>query len=230
MAAGGSRQQQARISIIDRITNRGSHFRGELKTKVKPLAELLYGFKIGQNKKILAENRQRAEELKDNLTFTFKDIKGRKGIYRHPIFQKAVNAMWFANRRDEGPSFPEYFNPFPKQGLAIVLTAVEHLIDEWATGIRTDVQFTTTDYRSIYEGHITALQQFEDHTQAHFILDNILERLHNIGRFNSGAQPLAVSNTSVLRKADLDAAIQEYQQNEETESEGENGEKDGDDA
>lgn len=106
--------------------------------------------------------------------------------------------MWFANRRDEGVAFPKYFNPFPKQGLALVLTVVcvtslilyvanfleqvENSIDEWATGIRTDIPFTTNEYRSVYESHLEALQRFEDSTEPHKILDNILVRLHNIGR------------------------------------------------
>ncbi|KAJ7454204.1 hypothetical protein FB451DRAFT_1049776, partial [Mycena latifolia] len=106
------------------ITNRGSHLRGELKTKMRPRVELTYGFTSGENKKTIARNRQLAEDLKENLTFTFKDIKERKGIYRHPLFQKTINAMWFANRRDEGPTYPEFFNPFPAEGLALVFTVV----------------------------------------------------------------------------------------------------------
>lgn len=107
---------------------------------MKPIVELIYGFKSGENKKSIARNRQLAEELKDELTFTFKvcllafflylrlrayqDIKSRKGIYRNPLFQKSANAMWFANRRDEGVMYPEMFNPFPKQSLGIMLAAV----------------------------------------------------------------------------------------------------------
>ncbi|KAJ7877124.1 hypothetical protein B0H14DRAFT_3785278 [Mycena olivaceomarginata] len=106
-------------TISKLVRGRGSHLCGELKTKVKPLAEFMYEFASGQNKKAIAANRQRSEELKENLTFTFKDIKGRKGIYRHPLFQKGVNAMWFANRRDEGPRYPAVFNLFPKEALAL---------------------------------------------------------------------------------------------------------------
>ncbi|KAF8179780.1 hypothetical protein K438DRAFT_1211385 [Mycena galopus ATCC 62051] len=164
------------------VRGRGSHMRGELKTKVKPLAELMYEFASGQNKKTIAANRQRSEELKENLTFTFRDIKGRKGIYRHPLLQKVVNAMWFANRRDEGPRYPAAFNPFPKAALALVLTAVENCIDEWATGIRTDIPFTSSEYRRVYDSHIEALNRFETQTQPHKILGNILVRLHNLGR------------------------------------------------
>ncbi|KAJ7877811.1 hypothetical protein B0H13DRAFT_2346888 [Mycena leptocephala] len=187
-------------TISKLITTRGSHLRGELKTKMKPTVELIYGFKTGQNKKTIAHNRQLAEQLKEDLTFTFKNITNRKGIYRSPVIQKAVNSMWFANRRDEGPSYPEFFNPFRKAGLALVLTVGENLIDERLTGIRTDEE--TGQYK---------------------ILDNILGRLHNIGRFHSGAQPITAFPKSVLNKADVAAAIKEYVEDSETESDAENG-------
>ncbi|KAJ7363069.1 hypothetical protein DFH08DRAFT_842006 [Mycena albidolilacea] len=116
--------------------------RGELKTKLRPMTELLYGFKTGNNRKTIAFNRKLAEDLKEGASFAFKYIKEKKGLYKAPILQRGANAMWFANRRDEGPSHPEYFSPFPYQGLAAILTATENTIDEWLTGIRTDVPFT----------------------------------------------------------------------------------------
>lgn len=48
----------------------------------------------------------------------------RKGLYRSKLIQKTVNAMWFSNRRDEGVMYPDCFNPFPLNGLALVLAAV----------------------------------------------------------------------------------------------------------
>lgn len=48
----------------------------------------------------------------------------RKGMYNHPIIQKAVNAMWFQNKRDEGVQFTDMFKPIPVQAIAFVLTAV----------------------------------------------------------------------------------------------------------
>jgi Domain of unknown function (DUF6532) len=51
----------------------------------------------------------------------------RKGIYNHPIIQKAVNKMWFKNKRDEGVLFSEYFNPLAVPSIALILTAVSGL-------------------------------------------------------------------------------------------------------
>jgi hypothetical protein len=56
----------------------------------------------------------------------------RKGMYNHPIIQKAVNAMWFQNKRDEGILFSEMFKPIPVQAIAFVLTAVCHYLPNGA--------------------------------------------------------------------------------------------------
>ena len=52
----------------------------------------------------------------------------RKGIYNHPIIQKAVNKMWFNNRRDEGITYPDYFSPISIPSIALILTAVSFLL------------------------------------------------------------------------------------------------------
>ncbi|KAF7371946.1 hypothetical protein MVEN_00052500 [Mycena venus] len=194
-------------AVAKLISNRGSQLRGELKTKVRPLVELMYGFKTGQNKKSISFNRKNAEDLKDGTAFAFKDAEAKKGLYKHPIFQMAVNAMWFANRRDEGPRHPELFNPLPLESFALILTGVENSIDERLTGTRTDVPFTANDYRSVYEGHLKSLEEFAAHTEKYQILDKILKRLHTVGRFHSGAQPLTVAATSTFTKDVLDAAL-----------------------
>ncbi|KAJ6553410.1 hypothetical protein B0H19DRAFT_1030322 [Mycena capillaripes] len=175
-------------TISKLITNRASHVRGELKTKMTDPVDLMCGFKSGQNKKVVAYNRELAESLKENLTFTFKvctplDPKTRKGIYRAALIQKSISIMWFANSRDEGVTFPEFFNPITKPGLALVLTAAENLIDERLTGIRNNIPFTANEYRSVYDLHLKALEEFDEQTQPYKILDNILIRLHNIGRY-----------------------------------------------
>ncbi|KAJ7186249.1 hypothetical protein B0H12DRAFT_1039631, partial [Mycena haematopus] len=165
------------------ISSRGSQLRGELKTKTRPLIDTMYGFKSGQNKKTVAFNRKLAEDLKESSTFAFKDAENKKGLYKHPILQSAVNAMWFANRRDEGPRHPEIFNPLPIRALALVLAAIENNIDERLTGIRTDVAFTANDYRAVYENHVKSLEQYEAHTEKYKLMEKILKRLHSVGRY-----------------------------------------------
>ncbi|KAF8166299.1 hypothetical protein K438DRAFT_2025175 [Mycena galopus ATCC 62051] len=54
------------------------------------------------------------------------------------------------------------------------------------------------------------------------ILDNILVRLHNIGR-SIRAPSLIVVTISSLSQADIKATIREYEDDEETETDGEEG-------
>ncbi|KAJ7186195.1 hypothetical protein C8R46DRAFT_1208276 [Mycena filopes] len=198
--------------------------RGEMKTKVKPLTETIYGFRSGHDKKTIAFNRKRAEDLKEGSRFTMKDVKAKKGLFKNAILQKGCNTIWFANRRDEGPMAPDLFNPLTAPALAALITVTENTIDEYLTGIRTDVPFTANDYRTVYQTHLRALEQFATHTAKYNLLDTILLRMHNIARFHSGAQPIAQITTAVLSTEVLDAALKEFEEDSETETDGEQGE------
>ncbi|KAF7355850.1 hypothetical protein MVEN_00913500 [Mycena venus] len=112
--------------------------------------------------------------------------------------------MWFANRHNEDPGHPEIFNPLPEEALAALLTVTENTIDEYLTGIRTE-----NEYRPVYETHLRSLQEFREHTAKYNLLDKILTRMHNVGRFHSGAQPITTAPTSVMSKDVLDAALKE---------------------
>ncbi|KAJ7056366.1 hypothetical protein C8F01DRAFT_368943 [Mycena amicta] len=194
------------------ISGRFSHTRGELKNKARSIVEGGFGYKTGDNKKVIRHNRKLTEDLKEDLGFAYKDPVARTGLYQHTVFQKVANAMYFANRRDEGPSHPEVFNPFPLKGLALILTAVECCIDEWATGTRVDIKFASAEYGSIYRAHITALEAFNIRGAQFQVVDKILTRMHNVGRFHSGAEPLTDTTPKPILSTDMmDAALKEFE-------------------
>ncbi|KAF8954315.1 hypothetical protein BDZ97DRAFT_1913946 [Flammula alnicola] len=211
------------------ITNRGSHTRGELKTKARPIVETFYSFESGQNRKIIAKNRGLAEALKDEYGYAYKvhdaDHMKRKGLYKNPLIQKIINTMWFRNRQDEGVIFEGYFRPIRPETIALVLTVIDCCIDEWITGIRTDVAFSGAAYRDVYIEHLKCLKEFDNHAQAKGldILGNIREKLYNRGRFHAGAQPLSQVGIRALPTRAFDAAIKEYEEDTTTESDGETG-------
>ncbi|KAF8230447.1 hypothetical protein L208DRAFT_1400539 [Tricholoma matsutake] len=217
-------------SIAKLITSRGSHLRGELKTKTRPLVETFYGFKSGHNRKIIVKNCQIAEELKDGHTFVYKithaELVEHKGLYQSNLIQKVINAMWFRNKQDEGITYSSYFNPFTIPALALVLMAIECCIDEWITGIKTDIPFTTALYQDVYEDHICCLQHFKKHTGKHDILTNILLKIYNRGRFHSGAQPLSMADCPTISDDAFAAALKQYIEESETETNGEHGDSD----
>ena len=139
-----------------KIKARGSQARGEAKQKTASLVEALYGFDSGHSKKVIAKNRKKAEELKNDKGFVFKvslyfhiifffvfythvDIcqvlsnsdGKRKGIYKHPIIQKAINIMWFKNKQDEGTSilYCDLFNLISVPSIALILTVVSNSVN-----------------------------------------------------------------------------------------------------
>jgi uncharacterized protein DUF6532 len=68
----------------------------------------------------------------------------------------------------------------------IILTSriqIECCIDEWISGIRTDIPFSTALYKDVYEDHIRCLERFNKITKQ-LILPNILVKLYNRGRYD----------------------------------------------
>jgi hypothetical protein len=68
------------VSILQ-ITSRGSQLRGEIKSKARPLVEGHFGFESGLNRKIIAMNRETAENLKEGKGFIYKVIVSLLLIY-----------------------------------------------------------------------------------------------------------------------------------------------------
>lgn len=63
---------RAADTLAWQITKRTSQVRGELKTKIRPLVESLYGFENA--KSAITHNRERTENLKDDYAFVYKVV------------------------------------------------------------------------------------------------------------------------------------------------------------
>ena len=55
-------------------------------------------------------------------------------------------------------------------------------IDEWATGVKVQIPFTTVEYFSVYQGHRKVLNKFEAFTKKHDLLEKICAKMYTIGR------------------------------------------------
>ncbi|KAI6030141.1 hypothetical protein EDC04DRAFT_2505878, partial [Pisolithus marmoratus] len=147
------------------ITSHGSQVHGKLKTKLRPLIEVVFSFHSSQSKSAIKKNQTLVEALKEGTNFAFKVSEGRQGFLKVPLIQKIINTMWFANKHDEGIMFLEHFKPFPYPTLTLVLAAIECCIDEWATGKLGDISFTTQEYCSVYEAYLKCLKDFDNATK-----------------------------------------------------------------
>ena len=113
--------------------------------------------------------------------------------------------MWFKNKRDEGIIFQDYFNPVSIPSIALILTAVriffsgyklsfnsfilycfqiECNIDEWATGLKTDIPFYAEEYRAVYDSHVVSLSEFGVYSKSRNLdlLGRLQRKLYNYGR------------------------------------------------
>ncbi|KIM58475.1 hypothetical protein SCLCIDRAFT_42837, partial [Scleroderma citrinum Foug A] len=154
------------------ITNCGLQVHGKLNGKLCPLMEVMFNFHSSQTKSVIKKNRALVEELKEGANFAFKVCWSpveyeRRGFLKAPIIQKVINTMWFTNKNDKGIKQHSWFKPFPLSALALVLTAasIECCVDEWTTGMCTDIPFTVHDYRGRYESHLKCLQDFDKATK-----------------------------------------------------------------
>ncbi|TDL30147.1 hypothetical protein BD410DRAFT_834329 [Rickenella mellea] len=205
---------KAPSAVIKLVTRRGSQCRGELKTKVRPLVESLFGFDTS-SKSAVAKNIAIAAELLDNYAFVYKarapESVEASGLFEHPIIQKAINAMWFVNRSDEGVKYADVFTPFPHQALALVLTAIQCCIDEWSTGVREKIEFSAASYSSDYNKHLEVIEDFAKRTVAFQMVPKLLTRILKNARFHAKVEPNKRRTTHGLNEDQFTAAIEEFE-------------------
>ncbi|KAG1732916.1 uncharacterized protein EDB91DRAFT_1151042 [Suillus paluster] len=199
-------------SLVKMMTRRTSHVRGELKTKMRVLTASFFGFRASRSILAIKANRDLAESLKEGSHFVFKDWEMKCGIYKTELIQSAVNNMWFTNRSDEGIVYAKYFDPLPVQTIALILTAIECCIDEWMTGVKEDIKFSSVAYSPVYLIHLKSLRRFEERTAAYKLLGKIGVDLLDIARMHAGVDPLMAAVTIDSFTDDVfDDAIREYE-------------------
>ncbi|KAH7917894.1 hypothetical protein BV22DRAFT_1052118 [Leucogyrophana mollusca] len=195
-------------AILKMITKRTSHVRGELKTKARPLTATFSAF-------AREGSRVSLPVIGSVRTTSKKDTELRIGPYKTEIIQLVINDMWFTNRHDEGILYHDHFDPIPVEAIALVLTAIECCIDEWATGIKEEIQFSAAAYGDVYRAHLSSLMKFGEHTKKYNLLGKLSQRLHDNARFHSGAEP--IKTRLALSHSAFEAAMREYEEESATE-------------
>ncbi|KAG2138322.1 hypothetical protein DEU56DRAFT_736455 [Suillus clintonianus] len=173
--------------IIQMITRRTSHLTSEVKAKVRPLVESIYGFESSARESVKSRNRQLAQQLKHKFGLCYRvslqsSNLPRSGLFQMKLTQKAANLVWYRNKKDEGIVFAKYFTPFAIPAMALCYTAAECCIDEWADGERVDISFSGDKYKDIYAKHLANLNKFNLRTKDHGILDTIQKEINDVGR------------------------------------------------
>ncbi|KAG2748064.1 hypothetical protein P692DRAFT_20649291, partial [Suillus brevipes Sb2] len=203
--------------IIQMITCCTSHLTSEVKAKVRPLVESIYGFESSARESVKSRNRQLAQQLKHKFGLCYRSLGDKKhkvprsGLFQTKLTQKAANLVWYRNKKDEGIVFAKYFTPFSIPAMALCYTAAECCIDEWADGERIDISFSGDEYKEVYAKHLANLNKFNLRTKDHGILDAIQKEINDVGRIHAKAEPIDVADDDCLSDDEIQNAIEEFQ-------------------
>ncbi|KAI0696363.1 hypothetical protein BC835DRAFT_1230411, partial [Cytidiella melzeri] len=192
------------------VAQRGPQMRGEVKTKARAIVELLFGLKAEDNKR---DTRDCVEKLLDRFNFVFKEPEARKGMYGHLVIQTIINKVWFGNRNADGVRHPSYSQDgrIPLVTIALVLTAVENVLDEWLTGEHVDIPFSAHGYREKFNVNLKTLKDFAEHTQALGIVTQLRKRLLNTARRYAKVDENTLEERPGLVTSDFEAARREWE-------------------
>ncbi|EIN11499.1 hypothetical protein PUNSTDRAFT_131664 [Punctularia strigosozonata HHB-11173 SS5] len=151
--------------LVKLITNRGSHIRGSIRDAARPHVKGQYGLRPPSktNPTITRLNRDRVELLKDNARFYCENPEAEEGEFEHPVIQDVLNSTLFKDRLSPGVIHQQYFTPeLPLTTLALILTAIECVLDEWKTGEEKRLNFSEKEYKDVFEEHLAALEQWQN--------------------------------------------------------------------
>lgn len=129
--------------MITQIKARGSHLRGQFKTKARNAVASTFGFELSTSLIVKESNRTLLIELKTQSAYMYQvylftlrcDLPdGRcdlqqfhpplSGLYKNRAVQQIINEVLFKNKTAEGVKWPEYYQPIPIPAYALALTAV----------------------------------------------------------------------------------------------------------
>ncbi|KAH9939738.1 uncharacterized protein BXZ73DRAFT_75911 [Epithele typhae] len=105
-----------------------------------------------------------AEQRNERGTiFEFKDPEARSGRFQHVCIQAVLYSVFFTNTTAPACVNQADFNPIPHQTLALVLTVIEHIIEQWASGVfDRNLMFKREVYRPTYLRHLGALDRYAE--------------------------------------------------------------------
>ncbi|KAI0058659.1 hypothetical protein BV25DRAFT_1810326 [Artomyces pyxidatus] len=182
--------------IMNIIKSGGSHIRGALKDKIRPLIAPYYDLVKNPSKRVAAKNREQLAILVDNLAFMCKDPKTHDGFAEAKILAAAIQDTWFLNKQGDGVMYHQYFNPIPDVTMALVFSTVEFCLGEWSTGKWVSGKYTEKDHKKQYKSILREIREWSHDNKA--FLTNLGKKLYQRSRRNAGAGMLDDNETARL--------------------------------
>ncbi|KAJ6629715.1 hypothetical protein B0H10DRAFT_1294103 [Mycena sp. CBHHK59/15] len=183
------KEAKERMELSDRMASMikryGSHARGTLKDKIRPLIAPTYHFKVGDSSKALKANQKLWKALLADSAFHYEDMAELMGYAGNPIIIESICVLWFKTKVGRGIIYLQFFSPIVLVTLALIFT-IEFCIEEYSTGRFQQGTFDEAFNKDRYETHLKDLTDWAALMPA--ITDKICQKMHDSCRTSTGAQ------------------------------------------
>ncbi|KAN0116252.1 hypothetical protein V8E52_006077 [Russula decolorans] len=197
-SADAEEQYELTNRMLRLVKDRGPRARGFLKDITRPHIKKAFGFTPSTNKKVVQKNVDRYLELMEGRIFHYKDPATKTGFAENAIIKKVLREAFFRRKDDRGITHANSFSPIPLALIALILTAVEHCIEEWSTGTLVKANFEESTAAPLYDTHLEKLRNWHELNPT--VVDKILETL-----FKRCSRPLSAATGGDLIPAMTDA-------------------------
>ncbi|SJL00660.1 uncharacterized protein ARMOST_03973 [Armillaria ostoyae] len=216
------------MSMKTMIKKRSPHIRGALKAHIKPLVAAMYGFVASASKGTIKQNKSKYVMLAMGGAFTCKDPQAMCRRFENKIIPMIITEYFFGHRKAPGIIWEDDFDPIKPETLALIITLVEHCINEWADGTFKVQELHETTQSARYVNHLKNIKAWCKEDQK--VTANICRVWTTKGRTHAEIQPKQAANgyvndaERVQLRVDLQGRTGETDSEAEDETEG--GDKD----
>ncbi|KAI0262750.1 hypothetical protein BC834DRAFT_971826 [Gloeopeniophorella convolvens] len=197
------------------VMQRSWQLRGELKTKVAAIVSAGYRFSSKETAISKKRNRRRVKKLLHDYGFAYRVLEPvAEEPFGHPVIQRCINAMWFADAKDEGVVYHSYFNPIGMPVLALLCTVIHNCIDGWTTGSYVRKNFAGREYGEVYKGYLKSIADIKQRAVGFDPVGMLGQELHDKARLASGAGSLhdGAPSYSIISDNGLEKMLQAFRQ------------------
>ncbi|KAI0674505.1 hypothetical protein C8Q78DRAFT_966790 [Trametes maxima] len=197
------------IAIIRQYT---WNLRGELKIAACNTMRSCYDFKGVAAPAARQHNIDRARFLLASRNFAYKVLGplDEGGLYEAEAIQEVIDQVFYKSPEDDGVVLDTIYTPFPKRGLALVLTAIQCAIEEWTSGTLVNVNFSESAFSPSYKLHLQNLDDFERESGDDHFLTEICTQISKNGKSKAKAPDVRHQDESALTENDISRAVQAY--------------------
>nr|VWO99816.1 Beta-lactamase (EC [Ganoderma boninense] len=179
------------------IVSRTSHARGALKDCIRPMVATKYGFSSLTDEAAKVANRTLYEHLLDlnnpegaEPIFHYQNVDTMASFARNAIVTHAIREQWFRNTDGMGLQLSAQFCPIREATLAIIFTAIEFCLDQWADGTLKSEggRFSEKEYKPKYKAHLAHIKLWSKLDPA--VTEAIRKQMHDDARTRCYANPI----------------------------------------